>query len=307
MACCFTDANALPALRVSASPTGRHRCSPGISLALGLLAGGNGPVRLRMAGASQSGPGLADGHQDLDSRLRRRYGGRRRGVRVHVVRASRPVRGVQRGGVAAVAVSAQRCDWPSRRGQSARPSAHHAGASGHPGGVGGAAGLHRVRQLLRVTGLQEVRRPQRGIPSAHRRRDRRHAASIRGAVAVRCRCRDDVLGRRAGDRRRDARKAARAARAAGAQSHPHRGGLRVRALPLVSGGARSGDYRPVGGPARPRMASARARFRRRGVLPVAASDVAVDHQGRVRRPRTHPRGRRRARSGAARPTDRALN
>ncbi len=82
-----------------------------------------------------------------------------------VVRPSRPVRGVQRDRLAAGTFSEKSRDRTHRARESTRSSAHHAGAARHRSGDGGASGIHRVRQLLPVRNLQQLRQSQRRQPS----------------------------------------------------------------------------------------------------------------------------------------------
>ena len=196
--------------------------------------------------------------QTVAADLCRGAAGRGVAVRATLVRPGRPVRRVQHGGFAALAVSTQPGDRENRHRQPVRSSAVAADSAGRGRDAGGAARLDRVRQLLVVGDLAQLRRPAgtRGarcagggfvVGTAHRR-----------VAGLRCGGGDDLFAGRPRDGRGRPRAAPRITRPDGALADPDRGGLHLRPLPVLSRGARpAGRVRPRRS-VRPRMEPARA-------------------------------------------------
>ena len=192
------------------------------------------------------GSGIACRGADLAAGLRRGHTGRRLRVRDALVRARRPVRGVQHGGVAAVAAAAQR-RRPDRDRQSVRPPAVDAGAAGT------VAVLAVLLGSTAFDSFSAMPRWRSFVDEMPVRPRRRHAHATRAGLLV-------FVGVVAatfwvaaqGDRRRRPRAAPRAAGADGAFADPDRHRLRLRPLPDLSGRARTADRHPAVRPATPR-------------------------------------------------------
>ena len=144
----------VPAAAGGAS-AGRSRLPP----AARVLARGVRSVRIRLAGTGQPGSGFPRRDQALAVGLRRRHLDRRDRLRRALVRPRRPVRGVQHRRVALLAVSPQPAKRPHRDRQSLRPPAVAADPPRHGDGARGATRVDRVRQLLGVARMAQLRRP----------------------------------------------------------------------------------------------------------------------------------------------------
>ena len=221
-----------------ARPAGRSAAA--YPEALGLLARGARPVRVRVAGAGQPRSGIAWRDADLAADLPgaspwpvrcgavTRWCARADPFEVYSVVASRlsPLRRNRR--------------RPHRDRQPVRPPAVAAGAAGHRRGAGRAAGIDGVRQLLGDAAVAQLRRRARG----HRRVT---ATLIRtaGLLVFAGGGRGARSGWRRGPPAASTAAAPRAARADGALADPDRHRLRVRPLPDLSGRARPADRHPL--------------------------------------------------------------